>query len=127
HKYRHSAAVLATTGAVLANLESEASGAGYLELLSQGLAQAPGRRVWAVEGTGSYGAGLAAFLQAQGEWVVEVERPGRQRQRRRRGESDAIDAVLAPRQVLGNEKPPANPRRSSHLQVLMGARKAAVK
>jgi transposase len=125
HKYRHSAAVLANTGGVLAKLESEASGAGYLELLSLGLAHAPGRRVWAVEGTGSYGAGLAAVLQAQGEWVVEVERPGRQR--RRRGKSDAIDAVLAARQVLGNERPPANPRRSSHLQVLMGARNAAVK
>jgi transposase len=125
HKYRHSAAVLVNTGGVIANLESEASEAGYLELLSLGLAQAPGRRVWAVEGTGSYGAGLAAFLQAQGEWVVEVERPGRKR--RRRAKSDAIDAVLAARQVLGSEKPPANPRRSSHLQVLMTARNAATK
>jgi hypothetical protein len=34
-----------------------------------------GRRCWAVEGAGSYGAGLTAFLQARGERVVEVGRP----------------------------------------------------
>ncbi|MFD7058605.1 transposase [Streptomyces sp. NPDC059906] len=38
---------------------------------------APGRRCWALEGTGSYGAGLAASLDAAGENVVEVCRPKR--------------------------------------------------
>lgn len=32
----------------------------------------PGVRCWALEGTDSYGAGLAAFLDAAGERVSEV-------------------------------------------------------
>jgi hypothetical protein len=51
--------------------------AGYQHLLEFGQAQVPGRRCWAVEGAGSYGAGLTSFLQARGEWVVEVGRPKR--------------------------------------------------
>ena len=39
--------------------------------------RAPGRRCWALEGTGSYGAGLASFLADQGEWVTEIDRPKR--------------------------------------------------
>ena len=34
-----------------------------------------GRRVWAIEGTGGYGAGLTRFLQAHAEQVVELDRP----------------------------------------------------
>lgn len=37
-----------------------------------------------MEGTGSYGAGLARHLRAEGEVVIEVIRPNRQ-QRRRNG------------------------------------------
>lgn len=47
-----------------------------------------------VEGTGSYGAGLARYLAARGVAVVEVIRPSRQA-RRRRGKSDTADAVAA--------------------------------
>ena len=47
-----------------------------------------------VEGTGSYGAGLARYLTGQGVEVAEVIRPNRQG-RRRRGKSDAADAVAA--------------------------------
>lgn len=47
-----------------------------------------------VEGTGCYGAGLARFLGAQGQVVVEVNRPDRQA-RRRRGKSDPVDAEAA--------------------------------
>jgi transposase len=49
-----------------------------------------------VEGTGSYGAGLARHLQREGVAVVEVDRPNRQR-RRRQGKSDPHDAVTAAR------------------------------
>jgi len=38
---------------------------------------APGRRAWALEGSGSCGAGLARFLSERGERVLEVERPAR--------------------------------------------------
>ena len=43
------------------------------------MTEAPGRRWWALEGTGCYGAGLAGFLADQGEWVVEIDRPKRPR------------------------------------------------
>ena len=43
-----------------------------------------------VEGTRSYGAGLASALRARGFEVREVVRP--RREQRRRGKSDAIDA-----------------------------------
>ena len=49
-----------------------------------------------VEGTGSYGAGLARFLHAEGVTVVEVNRPNRQL-RRSHGKSDPVDAVAAAR------------------------------
>jgi transposase len=49
-----------------------------------------------VEGTGSYGAGLARFLRAAGVEIVEVDRPNRQ-ERRRKGKSDPVDAVEAAR------------------------------
>ncbi len=45
-----------------------------------------------VEGTGSYGAGLARQLKAAGIPVMEVERPKR-RHLRRNGKSDPLDAV----------------------------------
>jgi len=53
-----------------------------------------------VEGTGSYGAGLARHLAAGGVEVVEVVRPNRQ-MRRRRGKSDTVDAEAAARAALG--------------------------
>ena len=52
-----------------------------------------------LEGSGCYGAGLARFLSAQGEWVLEVERPSREG-RQGRLKSDALDAERAARQVL---------------------------
>jgi transposase len=55
-----------------------------------------------VEGTGCYGAGLARFLGAQGQVVVEVHRPDRQA-RRRRGKSDPVDAEAAARAVLAGQ------------------------
>lgn len=47
-----------------------------------------------VEGTGSYGAGLARHLQAAGVTVIEVDRANRAA-RRRQGKSDPLDAVSA--------------------------------
>ena len=55
-----------------------------------------------VEGTGSYGAGLARHLATQGVEVVEVDRPNRQN-RRRRGKSDPVDAVSAARAALSED------------------------
>ena len=55
-----------------------------------------------VEGTGSYGAGLTAYLQSQGVEVLEVNCPNRQR-RRSHGKSDPVDALAAARAVLAGE------------------------
>jgi hypothetical protein len=52
-----------------------------------------------VEGTGSYGAGLARHLAAVGIRVVEVDRADRQ-DRHRAGKSDPLDAVSAARAAL---------------------------
>ena len=55
-----------------------------------------------IEGTGSYGAGLARFLAAAGCTVIEVSRPNRQT-RYARGKSDPVDAEAAARAVLSGE------------------------
>ena len=52
-----------------------------------------------IEGTGSYGAGLARFLAGRGRTVIEVNRPDRST-RRRLGKSDPVDAEMAARSVL---------------------------
>ena len=76
HKDTHTAAVVAAiTGAVLAQATVAATPAGDRQLLK--LAdQQPGQRVWAIKGTGGYGAGLTRLL-AHAEQVVELDRPKR--------------------------------------------------
>ena len=49
-----------------------------------------------IEGTGSYGAGLARHITTAGVRVVEVDRSDRQ-DRRRQGKSDSLNAVSAAR------------------------------
>jgi transposase len=57
---------------------------------------APGPRVAvSIEGTRSYGIGLARALAAAGLLVLECEQPRRRAQRRGKGKSDPIDAHLA--------------------------------
>src|SRR4029453_9521283 len=77
HRDPHPAAVCAPTGAVLAHLTMATTSAGHRQLLGWVQRQAPGSRVWAIEGTGSFGAGLTSLLADQGELVVEVDRPKR--------------------------------------------------
>jgi hypothetical protein len=48
---------------------------GYRQLLAFG--RHHDRRMWAIEGTGSFGAGLTTALLAEDERVVEVDRPQR--------------------------------------------------
>jgi tetratricopeptide (TPR) repeat protein len=77
HKHTHTAAVVAAaTGQTLASLTVAATPAGYQQLLD--LADQHHRqRVWAIESTGGYGAGLTRFLAAHQEQVVELDRPKR--------------------------------------------------
>jgi transposase len=81
HRDAHTAAILDRNGGLVAQLEIPSSHAGYARLLGLVAERAPGRRCWALEGTGCYGAGLASFLAAQSEWVTEVDRPKRPRGR----------------------------------------------
>jgi transposase len=80
HRDSHSTAILAADTAVLqGQITTAANERGYRRLLRWARENAPGRRAWAVEGTGSYGAGLTVFLQREGELVLEVDRPRRPR------------------------------------------------
>jgi transposase len=99
HRDTLAAAATDPVGGLLAQTSASADAAGYRRLLDFGQAQVPGRRCWAVEGAGSYGAGLAAFLQANGERMIEVGRPKRP-PRRTGAKSDALDAVRAAREAL---------------------------
>ncbi len=100
HKKVHVAVALDALGARLDSREITTTRAGYESLLSW--AQALGLPVFAVEGSGSYGAGLVRFLEQAGVSVYECERP--RRQERRRGKSDLIDAALAARRLLAGER-----------------------
>ena len=71
HRDTLAAAATNMVGGLLAQTSVSADAAGYRQLFDFARVQVPGRRCWAVEGAGSYGAGLAAFLQANGERVVE--------------------------------------------------------
>jgi hypothetical protein len=75
HRDAHALAVVsAAVGAVELETQIASSGAGYRDALRLAERHASGRRVWAIEGTGSWGAGLCRFLQAEGERVLEVDR-----------------------------------------------------
>jgi transposase len=126
HRDTLAAAATDPVGGVLAQTSVGADAAGYRHLLAFAQAQVPGRRCWAVEGAGSYGAGLAAFLQARGERVVEVGRPKRP-PRRGGAKSDALDAVRAAREALAHDHPLAPRRRGDReaLRVLLATRHSA--
>jgi transposase len=94
----HVAAALDDIGGLLGVESFEASVAGNDKLFGWLSSFGTITRV-GVEGTGSYGAGLARFLRAAGVEVVEVDRPNRQA-RRRTGKSDPADAVEAARAAL---------------------------
>jgi transposase len=64
HRDTLAAAATDPVGGLLAQTSVRADAGGYRRLFEFAQAQVPGRRCWAVEGAGSYGAGLGAFLQA---------------------------------------------------------------
>lgn len=78
-----------------------ATGRGYGQAFRWAQAQTTdGRRAWAIESTGSYGAGLTASLSAKGEFVIEFDHPST-RAAKDGAKSDALDAVRAARETLG--------------------------
>jgi len=91
----HVAAALDPIGGLLGVREFPATAAGYGRLLSW-LGGFGTVCLAGIEGTGSYGAGLARHITTAGVRVVEAGRSGRQ-DRRRQGKSDSLDAVSAAR------------------------------
>jgi transposase len=124
HKEVHVAVALDVLGVQLDSLEIPTTPVGYRFLLSW--AQELGLPAFAVEGTGSYGAGLVRFLEQAGVRVYECERP--RRQERRRGKSDLIDAALAARRLLAGERLslPRGGGRREDLRLLLLERRGAM-
>jgi transposase len=121
------AVVAAPTGAVVARRSVRANGRGYSAALRFAVEAAGGVRLWAVEGTGSYGAGLARYLASGGETVLEIGRTPRA-ERRLRGKDDSLDAAPIARAALASETLalPRSGQRREALRLLLITRRSAV-
>jgi transposase len=132
HLDAHAAVALAHHGRRLGALSLPTTEKGYEELLLWAKGFGPVRCV-GVEGTSSYGAGVARHLTSRGIEVLEVERPKRHQRstsRRNRGKSDHADAEAAARAVLAGEAagvPKSADGCVEMIRVLRAARRAAVK
>ena len=104
HKHTHTASVVDTRGKELQAFQLAADAQGDCRMLTLAQGQAAGVRIWAIEGAGGYGRGLATHLIEQGERVVEIDRPKRPA-RRNGAKSDALDATRAAREYLAREQP----------------------
>jgi transposase len=92
------AAVCSTSHQLLGTATFPTTPVGYVQMLAWWRSFGQLHQV-GIEGTGTYGAGLARFLTAEGVKLVEVDRPDRVA-RRLQGKSDPIDAEAAARAVL---------------------------
>lgn len=128
HADTHTAALVDPLGRTLATLTVPASARGHRALLRWAQARGQLRRV-GVEGTGSYGAGLARFLALEGVGVIEVTRAAR-KGRRHLGKNDSRDAEAAAQAVLaGQARAIPKPRDGivESIRVLRHTRASAVK
>lgn len=128
HADTHTATVCDHLGRIIVTATFDTTPAGYRQLLSwvkrRGQISSVG-----IEGTGSYGLGLARFLAREGIEVNEVNRTNRQH-RRRRGKSDPADSEAAARSVLAGDASGAPKERNGGVEavrVLNIARRSAVK
>jgi transposase len=127
HKDTHTATVVdARTGGVLARATVAADPDGYARLVALADEHC-GLRAWALESTGSYGAGLTRHLAEAGEWVIELDRPKRPA-RWAGAKSDPIDAERAARDALARTRltQPKTGAERAALQMRLTARRAAV-
>jgi len=127
HRDHHTVAVVDPTGAALTSTELPTDAFGYRRMLAFARDHAPGRRVWAIEGTGSFGAGLTTYLLEHEDWVVEIDRPARPA-RRNGAKTDELDAARAAREALAREYL-AQPRRRGDreaMRVLLTTRAGTV-
>ncbi len=98
HRDVHVAAALDPLGGLLGTESFSTDSTGYQALLGWLETFGDVTKI-GVEGTGSYGSGLARYLRRVGVEVLEVDRPDRQK-RRRSGKSDPLDAIEAARAAL---------------------------
>jgi transposase len=126
HADEHVGAVIDTNGGILGFESFPVGESGYGALLgwlsSHGEVQMVG-----VEGTGSWGVGLARFLHDHQITVVEVDRQNRQN-RRKVGKSDTTDAVAAARAALSGSArviPKTRNGPVEQIRILMAARRSA--
>lgn len=128
HKASYTAAVLSQAGAELETLSVASDAFGHRKLYAFAERAGPGHRLWAIEGTGSFGRGLTTFLLEKGENVGEVDRPARPA-RRNGAKSDELDAVRAAREALARPHLSQPRRRGSReaLRVLVRTRGTAVR
>jgi transposase len=128
HQHVHAAVAINALGARLADTTISVGAKGYreLEVWARSLGVV---RVFGIEGTGSYGAGLSRYLRAQGHAVLEVNRPDR-RLRHQHGKNDRLDAEAAARAVLGGQVtvlPKSGTGTAEMIRHLKAARDGAVK
>ena len=133
HLNVHVAVALDELGRRLDEVSVPADTRGYRALV--GWAEKFGPIICAgVEGTSSYGAGLARYLSRVGIKVMEVERPKRHQgsslRSGRKGKSDLLDAEAAARAVLAGEvagEPKSGDGRVEMIRALRAVRRSAVK
>ena len=126
HADVHVAAGVDTNGGMLGIDSFPTNEAGYRSLRDWLCGFGPVVKV-GVEGTGSYGVGLARHFHREGIVVVEVDRPDRQK-RRKLGKSDPVDAEAAARAALSGSATVTPKRRDGtveQMRVLVIARRSA--
>lgn len=129
HKDEHVTVALDGVGGFRGSFALPATPEGYARMFTW--AQSQGQvAAFGIEGTGSYGSGLARFLRRQGATVYEVSRPPRRGERRASGKSDQLDAEHAAREVLSGQAvsiPKTSEGNVETLRLLKIARDTAVK
>ena len=127
HADTHTVAAISHLGAMLGHQSFPATAKGYRQLYGWLAGHGTLMRV-GMEGTSSYGAGLAAALTGHGVELVEVNRPARTT-RRARGKSDPIDAEAAARAGLAGVAtavPKTHTGVVEEIRVIFVARRGAV-
>jgi transposase len=128
HGKTHHAAVIDQVGRHLGDREFPATPAGYRALLAWMRRFGPVVMV-GVEGSGTYGAGVARYLTRERVTLVEVDRPDR-RTRRAKGKSDPIDAYAAAQAALSGRATGVPKTRTGPVEAIRAlrvARRGAVK
>jgi transposase len=119
-------AAITTLGREIDDREFPTTAAGYQAAVAFLTSHGPINQV-GIEGTSSYGAGLARAVTKAGLQVIEVNRPNRA-DRRRQGKSDPLDAYHAARAVLsGRATSDPKDQSTEAIRSLHNTRRSAVK